>query len=255
MIDLHTHSTASDGSFSPSALMQLAKAKGLHAIALTDHDTIDGIEEAAYEANKLGIQFIPGTEIEIDWEEPNSEESFDENSEATGKKREFHLLGLGIHSPSANFLLMLQDLKEKRERRNLSIIEKMRDLGMDADYNEIAVIAGTDCIEQGIIGLPHFAKYLVQQKKSKNIQQAFDKYLGKGKVLYMQKRKCAIKNSTCLYQRIRGQNGFSASFHVVRFLGKAAFYPHRSKITGLGRLGGISPAFDKKLSRKNGNTG
>ena len=78
MIDLHTHSTASDGTFSPAELVRYAKEKGLSALALTDHDTVDGILEAQAEALKAGIEFVPGIELTVQW--------------PTG---EFHLLGLG----------------------------------------------------------------------------------------------------------------------------------------------------------------
>ncbi|MCL2473028.1 MAG: PHP domain-containing protein, partial [Treponema sp.] len=105
MTDLHTHSTASDGSFSPVSLMNEAAKRGLSAIALTDHDTIDGLEEAAKAAAERNMIFIPGIELEIEWKE-----------DAGG---EFHLLGLGLKKPCTSFRTAVADLAHRREQRNL----------------------------------------------------------------------------------------------------------------------------------------
>ena len=168
MIDLHTHSTASDGSFSPSGLMEEAAKRGIYAIALTDHDTIGGLKEAAEAAAKHGISFIPGIELQIVW-----------NSETGG---EFHLLGLGIKSPSRGFYAAVEELNRRREKRNLEIIDRMNEADFNVSYEDIKAMAGGHSI-----GRPHFASYLVQRKIVKNREQAFLRYLGKGKPFYMPK--------------------------------------------------------------------
>ncbi|GMO30701.1 MAG: PHP domain-containing protein [Termitinemataceae bacterium] len=211
MIDLHTHSTASDGSFSPAALMREAAAKGLSAIALTDHDTIDGAEEAGNEAGKLGLRFIAGVEISIDWCPKNaadcahscstSTSTAGDSGKAAGfeakgavppaKNYEFHLLGLDITAPSPDFLLMMNELKVMRHIRNVKIIEKMREMGMDANFDHLQSISdGTRCI-----GRPHFAKYLVELNVVKTIQRAFDKFLKQGMPLYSQKESVSLQRA------------------------------------------------------------
>jgi len=165
MIDLHTHSTASDGSLSPTLLIELAASRGLSAIALTDHDTIGGLDEAAEAAKRLGIRFIPGVELEISWE-----------------PGEFHLLALGLKAPSPSFVKALADLAQGREERNKRILDLMKEMGIDASYEEVASYS------QGkVLGRPHFAALLVARKIVKNKQQAFAKYLGKGRPFYTPK--------------------------------------------------------------------
>ncbi|AEF83288.1 PHP domain-containing protein [Leadbettera azotonutricia] len=169
MIDLHTHSTASDGSLSPQALVEEASKRGLTALALTDHDTINGLGEAEKTARKLGLHFIPGIELQIEW-----------NQESGG---EFHLLGLGIRQPSPAFLEAVASLAKGREERNLEILERMHELSIDATYEEIRALSGGHSV-----GRPHFAAILVQRKIVKNREQAFRRYLGRGKPLYAPKK-------------------------------------------------------------------
>ncbi|MDR0562212.1 MAG: PHP domain-containing protein [Spirochaetaceae bacterium] len=165
MIDLHTHSTASDGSLSPATLISRAHQQGLTAIALTDHDTIAGLEEAEAEARSRGIGFIPGIEIEITWE-----------------PGEFHLLGLGILRPSPQFSEAITELVRLREARNREIIRKMQEAGMPVCYEDILGFSAGPCI-----GRPHFAALMVSRRIVKNREQAFDQYLGKGRPFYVPK--------------------------------------------------------------------
>ncbi|MDR2901333.1 MAG: PHP domain-containing protein [Treponema sp.] len=166
MIDLHTHSTASDGSMSPSELIDAAAEKGLSAIALTDHDTIDGNEEAAIAAKNKNITFIPGVELSIKWE-----------------PGEFHLLGLGIKEVSPSFKEALEELCMLREKRNREILDKMNELNIDVQYEEIKALS-----KGKVIGRPHFAAFLVNRKIVKNREQAFDRYLGKNRPFYVSKQ-------------------------------------------------------------------
>ena len=175
MIDLHTHSTASDGSFSPSSLMAEAAKRGISAIALTDHDTVEGLGEAEKAALELNIRFIPGIELEILYHETAGE---------------FHLLGLGISRPTAAFRAAVADLGRRREERNLEIVDKMKKAGIDASYDEIKALAAIQGPKENYsrsIGRPHFATFLVRRKIVKNREQAFSRYLGWGKPFYVPK--------------------------------------------------------------------
>jgi predicted metal-dependent phosphoesterase TrpH len=166
MIDLHTHSTASDGSFSPSALIAEAVKRGLSAIALTDHDTTGGLGEAAKTARESGIRFVPGIELEIAW----------------NCGGEFHLLGLGLGELKDGFVAALEELSRRRLERNLEIVDRMNKAGIKVSYNEISTpSAGRS------IGRPHFAAFLAERKIVKNRRQAFARYLGKGKPFYIPK--------------------------------------------------------------------
>jgi predicted metal-dependent phosphoesterase TrpH len=167
MIDLHTHSTASDGSFSPSALIAEAVKRGLSAIALTDHDTIGGLNEAAKAAKENGIRFIPGIELEIAW----------------GQNGEFHLLALGLGELKSEFVTALEELARRRLDRNLEIIDRMNEAGIDVSYDDISNRADG----HSSIGRPHFAAFLAKKKLVKNSSQAFSRYLGKGKPFYIPK--------------------------------------------------------------------
>jgi predicted metal-dependent phosphoesterase TrpH len=176
MVDLHTHSNASDGEFSPARLIREAAQGGLSAIALTDHDTVNGLENAKKEAAVRGIRLIPGIEMEITWFPPPG-------ISGTGPGGEFHLLGLGISRPGPAFLEAVAELSRLRETRNREILDRMRELSMDADYAEIEALSGGHSI-----GRPHFASLLVNRKIVKTREQAFARYLGQGKPLYIPKK-------------------------------------------------------------------
>jgi predicted metal-dependent phosphoesterase TrpH len=187
MIDLHTHSRASDGELTPSGLLQTARKRGLVAIALTDHDTIDGLEEAREEAIRQDIKFIPGIELDVGYE-------------PVTRNGEFHLLGLGLHDIGADFREALGDIRRKREERNLLILERIEEeLGLKVDYGEVQAISGG-----GALGRPHFATLLVNRRIVKNQEQAFAKYLGKGQPLYIDKEKLGFGRALGLIREAGG---------------------------------------------------
>ncbi len=165
MIDLHTHSSASDGSLSPSSLIDYGASKGLKIMALTDHDTIAGLEEAKASSEKNNILFIPGIEINIEW--------------PTG---EFHLLGLDLKKPSSSLLDIIAFLRKSRKTRNEEIVEKMQSSGINVSVEELKNMFSTDSL-----GRPHIADYLVSKKIVKNRQHAFDKYLARHMPFYVPK--------------------------------------------------------------------
>ena len=166
MIDLHTHSNASDGNLSPAQLVKEAQKKGISTLALTDHDTIKGLREASLASLETGMNFIPGIELEINWKENSG--------------GEFHLLGLGIKKPSKNFTDAVDEMSERREIRNLGIVKEMNKAGIVTDYKEIKKLSGGHSV-----GRPHFAAFLVKKKIVRNIPQAFERYLSKGKAFFV----------------------------------------------------------------------
>ncbi|MDR1505911.1 MAG: PHP domain-containing protein [Treponema sp.] len=189
MIDLHTHSSASDGDLRPAELIKTASEKGIRALALTDHDTISGLAEAETAARNAGIALIPGVELEINAEISGSIPGLAINGE-------FHLLGLGIRCPTGLFVERLKFLGNARDRRNRLILEKMNDAGIKADYREIEAYAGGGRAAGGsapaghkpvLVGRPHFGAFLIGRKIVKNQEQAFKRYLGKGRPFYVPK--------------------------------------------------------------------
>ncbi|GMO29392.1 MAG: PHP domain-containing protein [Termitinemataceae bacterium] len=170
-LDFHTHSTASDGLLSPSELIAAAKEAGIEKLALTDHDTMEGLDEAASAARAAGINFIRGVELQIDWPDTGAME-----------KRDFHLLGLYLEKPSPKLKRVLHELQRQRETRNKKIIAKMNELGIAATLDEIRPLARG--AYTAYIGRPHFAGFLINKKIVRTTEEAFNKYLSKGKQLY-----------------------------------------------------------------------
>jgi predicted metal-dependent phosphoesterase TrpH len=176
-IDLHTHSTASDGGLTPAELVGQAARRGLSALALTDHDTIAGLDSAETEAAKQGIQFIRGIEIAINWE-----------------PGEFHLLGLGLRDPiPVAFVEALDSVTRQREVRNRAIIDRMHTLNIEVEYEDIVGLSGGT-----VVGRPHFAAFLKQKKMVKTIEQAFSLYLSKGRPLYLPKKSLDFEQAAAL---------------------------------------------------------
>lgn len=163
MIDLHVHTTASDGQYSPSQIIQMAAEKKINTIAITDHDTVAGLEEGTAAAKEHNITFVPGTELNINF--------------PTG---EFHLLGLGFKKIAHSLEELLATLVKNREIRNVQIIEKMREAGVDITLEEMYAD-----FPDTVLGRPHFAAELVKKKVVKTRQQAFDRYLAKGRPWYV----------------------------------------------------------------------
>jgi predicted metal-dependent phosphoesterase TrpH len=201
MVDLHTHSTASDGSLSPAALIAVAAAEKITALALTDHDTLSGLEEAQQAASETSVNFIPGIELEITgMERPDK---WTGNNIPTG---EFHLLGLGLEHPRPDFSEALSAQVCRREERNRAMFQNIvTGLGLQADYSELAEKAG----KGGIVARPHIAALLVEHHVAKNIPQAFKHYLAKGRPYYIAKEGFAFIDA-CRYIHESGGLAFLA---------------------------------------------
>ncbi|MFK3938817.1 PHP domain-containing protein [Alkalihalobacillus sp. NPDC078783] len=165
--DFHMHSTASDGGYSPRQLVEKCHAAGLTQIALTDHDTIDGVHEATEAGQELGIRVLPGIEFSCVFE---------------GKS--VHMLGLGVDPSHKEFQLMLTQQREMRERRMTKMISKLAGVGVHVSADEVLAEA-----DGGSIGRPHVAKVLVRHGIVKTVAEAFDHYLAEGKPCYVEKEK------------------------------------------------------------------
>jgi predicted metal-dependent phosphoesterase TrpH len=185
MIDLHSHSTASDGSLSPTALVRLALSSGLKALALTDHDTVDGISEARAAAAGSPMAFIPGVEIEIEFE-----------------PGEFHLLGLGIDETCPDLAEALALLASSRAYRNRCIVARLAQDGYAMDMERLKEASGSRSLEK--IGRPHLADELARSRVVKTRQEAFDRFLGKGKPYYLSKECLPLEKALSVIRRAKG---------------------------------------------------
>jgi len=181
-VDLHLHTTASDGVKSPSELVRYANAKGLQAISITDHDTIDGLEEGMAEGARIGFEVIPGIEISAEYS-PGS----------------MHLLGYLIDFQNTILKERLKDLQRAREERNPRMVEKLVQLGIDITYEEVVNASGG-----GQVGRPHFAQVLIAKGYVRNFQEAFDRYLKKGAPAYVDKFRFTPAEAIHLINDARG---------------------------------------------------
>jgi 3',5'-nucleoside bisphosphate phosphatase len=167
-VDLHCHSTASDGTESPAQVARLAVQSGLSALALTDHDTVAGIAEAAEAARGAGLDFLPGIEISCEYPHPGT----------------MHLLGYGVNADSPVLRNLTKTLIAGRDNRNPKIIAKLRELGVAITMEEVENEAGGN-----VLGRPHIAAILLRKGYVSSIKQAFDKYLAPGGLAYYDKER------------------------------------------------------------------
>ncbi|MCL2565542.1 MAG: PHP domain-containing protein [Defluviitaleaceae bacterium] len=162
-IDLHTHTTFSDGLYTPKELMEYAYKKDLKAIGVTDHDTTDSHKEAAHWASHYGIEFVPGVEIEAAYE-----------------NIELHILGYFIDITNKNLQSTLESLRNMRDNRNTKIIEIFKEDGINATIEDIQKLTGDKLISR-----PHFARFLVENGYYESVSDAMRNYLGRGKKAYV----------------------------------------------------------------------
>ena len=185
MIDLHTHSTFSDGTDTPAALVAQARALGLEAVALTDHDTVEGIPELLRAGREHGLTVVPGVELSVDAQ--------------VAPGGHLHMLGLLIDPESRELRTTLAGLAAERERRGERIVEKLQGLGIEVTVSELRAEAGA-----GAIGRPHVARLLMRKGYAASIQDAFDRYLGRGKPAYADKKKLGEEAAIGLIHRAGG---------------------------------------------------
>ncbi|GAC1423962.1 MAG: PHP domain-containing protein [Ktedonobacteraceae bacterium] len=192
-VDLHMHTTASDGLYSPTELMHRVKEVGLRAVALTDHDTTGGIEEAARTAQVLDIEFIPGIEI---------------NTDVSGG--EVHILGYYLEYQQPAFQNTIKVLRDARVRRGERMVELLNEEGVHITWERVREIA------QGAVGRPHVAQALVEAGYVQSISEAFDKYIGNSKPAFVPRYKLTPEDAVRL---IRSANGIPVIAHPITLPG------------------------------------
>lgn len=163
VIDLHTHSTCSDGSEPPARVVELAAATGCTALALTDHDGGFGLAAAKERAEALGIRFVPGCEVSCTFE-----------------AKSLHLLCYFVDERSPTIGTLLRDVREDRTERNRALSERLGEIGLPISLAEATAEAKGE-----VVGRPHFAAVLVRRGKARSIEEAFDRWLGDGRPGYV----------------------------------------------------------------------
>jgi len=183
VIDLHTHSTVSDGSESPEAIVTAAHDVGCSAVALTDHDSLAGLPRARVRADALGIRLVPGCEISC----------------VPVGSGGVHVLVYFVDDPSSALGTELDRLREDRRARNLALVERLNQLGIPVTFPMVAAHAGT---EEGV-GRPHFAQALVDLGATDSVDEAFDRYLANGGAAYVPKGRLSVAD-VCRLSRESG---------------------------------------------------
>jgi len=224
-IDLHLHTTASDGVMTPSEIVNYAKNKGLQAIAITDHDTIEGLKEGISEGERIGLEVIPGIEISAE-HSPGS----------------MHLLGFLIDVNHPILKERLEYLQRARAERNPRMAEKLNKLGINITFDEVLKVSGG-----GQVGRPHFAQVLIEKGYVRSFQEAFDRFLKKGAPAYVEKMRFSAEESIHFINEANGVavlahpntlqlNGYSELENLILRLvkkglrGIEAYYPEHSAL-------------------------
>jgi len=162
-LDLHLHTTHSDGSCTPTEVVGLAHQAGVTALAITDHDITTGLVEANVAGESFGIEVIPGVEIS-----------------STLGNSELHILGYFLDWQDTRLNERLKTLRDSRHRRNPKIVERLQSLGIDLTYDEVRALAGSDSV-----GRPHIARALMDKGVVSSAKEAFDRFLADGKSAYV----------------------------------------------------------------------
>ena len=223
LVDLHTHSNCSDGSMSPSELVLHAAEKGLAAIALTDHDTVDGIKEAVVKGKECGIEVVPAIEF------------------SARSKTLTHILGFYIDEDNAQLKSVLTEIVDLRKERNEVTAKLLHQLGFNVTLEEAAAIA-----PGGIIGRAHYAKLLMDKGYTSSVKESFDKYLAAGKPAYFTNQKLEAK---CIIETIHAAGGvaFLAHPHQMKLGDKLEDYVKELVSYGLDGMEGYYSEYDEKM--------
>jgi predicted metal-dependent phosphoesterase TrpH len=180
-VDLHSHSTASDGAFAPAHVVREAHRLGLAALALTDHDTTAGLAEATDEGTRVGVRIVPGVELS-----------------AVEDDHETHILGLHL-SNIAPIDSKLADLRDMRRNRAMKIVDLLNSTGVRITFEAVLEQAAG-----AAIGRPHVARALIAEGWAVDLRDAFDRYLGAGRPGYVGKERLTVKDAIALIHRAGG---------------------------------------------------
>lgn len=189
MIDLHTHTRYSDGSLTPTEVVELAAREGLRAVAITDHDSIDGLEEALAAGERLGIEVVPGVELNLEHEQVTMD-----------------LLGYFFdRCPGDEMQAALAEMRSYRDERNARILARLAELGMPIDAAELAAIA-----EHGAVGRPHIGEAMRRRGYAVSISDAFQRYLRRGAPAWIDRRRLSLTQAVRL---LRASGGLPVIAH------------------------------------------
>lgn len=196
--DLHCHSTASDGTLSPAEVVRRAHANGVDLLALTDHDELLGIEEAAVEAADIGLRFVPGVEISVSWLDQT-----------------LHIVGLGVDPANEALISGLAQVRGGRDGRAMRIGEELARIGIQGAFEGALRYVGNPAL----VTRAHFARYLVEIGIAKNVHDVFLHYLARGKPGYVEHIWATLEDAVGW---IKGAGGLSVIAHPGRYrLGNA----------------------------------
>lgn len=191
-IDLHTHSLKSDGSMTPSEVVAEAKKAGLAAIALSDHDTVDGVREAVEAGEKLGVEVIPAIEFSVQ------------------SKTETHILGYFIDIENPDLLKMLKEVVDLRIERNHVTCQRLNELGFEMTLDEVRALAPNN-----FVGRAHFARVMMDKGYISTVKEGFDKYMSVGKYAYCEKQRLTARDAIELISKCGGIS-FLAHPHLTK---------------------------------------
>jgi predicted metal-dependent phosphoesterase TrpH len=230
-IDLHTHSVHSDGSLTPSEIVQRAVAAGVGTLSLTDHDSIAGVEEARHAASQAGIQLVPGVELSA---------YFDD--------REIHVLGYFIDIDEPRLGLYLARFVAARRERILEMIERLRSQGAEVRPQDVLPPEG------GYVGRPHLARVLIETGQAESIRDVYERYLGPHCPAYVPKYELRAHES---FELIQGAGGLAILAHPARrFSAETILELQRLGLDGLevyhAQQGKGTTRWVRRLARENG---
>ena len=187
--DLHMHSTASDGEYAPQKVMARASAAGLTVVALTDHDSLAGVEAAQEAAEGLGLRMIPGVEL------------------GCGADKEIHVLGYGLDPANGALVQFCVDRRREREERAEKMVAQLAENGVNIPFARVRELA------RGVIARPHVARTLVENGYANSMHDAFERYLLPGRCGYVPKRDVKVAEAAAL---IHGAGGVAVLAHPMK---------------------------------------
>ena len=191
-IDLHTHSLKSDGSMTPAEVVREAKKAGLAAIALSDHDTVDGLPEAIAEGEKIGVEVIPAIEFSVQ------------------SKTETHILGYFIDYNNPHLKQIIKEVVDLRIERNHVTTQRLNELGFDITLEEVRALAPNN-----FVGRAHFARVLMDKGYTQSVKEGFEKYMSVGKYAYCEKQRLTARDAVELIAECGGIS-FLAHPHLTK---------------------------------------
>lgn len=192
-IDLHVHSTCSDGTFTPAGLVSYAVQKGLAAIALTDHDTVEGLEEASTAAVGTGLELVPGIEFSTEY-----------------KERDIHILGLDIQPKQTDFAKHLKAFQESRDARNEEMTLRLQNL----EHIPITMEALRSAYGDAVLTRAHFGRWLFEHGYVRSIREAFSRYIGDDCPCFVPRKRTDPRQAIAL---IRNAGGIPILAHPLLY--------------------------------------